>query len=87
MLVYCNIFGGCIYILICRIKSLEIEVHSHLLAKDGFGDFLDANTMIVDMFNAIISPAIVGCMITIKGNDAGHNDHWVTATISSLLLI
>ena len=87
MLVYCNIFGGCIYILICRIKPLEIEVHSDLLTKDGFGDFLDANTMIVDMFNAIISPAIVGCMVTAKSNDAGTHDNWITGSISSVLMI
>ena len=60
MLVYSNIMGGIVYILICRIAPMAIEVHSDLLSKDGMGDFLDANTMIVDLFNAIISPAIVG---------------------------
>ena len=87
MLVYCNIIGGCIYILICRIKPLEIEVHSDLLTKEGFGDFLDANTMIVDMFNAIISPAVVGCMVTMKSNDAGTHNNWITGLISGLLII
>ena len=87
ILVYCNIIGGCIYILICRIKPLEIEVHSELLTKDGFGDFLDANTMIVDLFNAIISPGFVGILITAKSNNAGGGDNWVTGLIGFFLLV
>ena len=87
MLVYCNILGGVIYILICRVKALEIEVHSDLLTKDGSGDFLDANTLIVDVFNAIISPAAVGCMVTWKHNEAGTENKWITGFVSFLLII
>lgn len=91
MLVYCNIGGGLIYILLCRIRPLAIEVHSELMTKDGFGDFLDANTMIVDLFNAIISPAIVGCIVTGKSNnDDGYGkkgDTWMTALVCTLLII
>ena len=44
--------------------------------------------MIVDLFNAIISPAIVGCIITAKGNHgASSGDTWMTALISSILII
>ena len=90
-MVYCNIGGGLIYILLCRIRPLEIEVHSELMTKDGFGDFLDAHTMIVDLFNAVISPAIVGCIFTAKSNlDDGYakaGDTWVTALVSALLII
>lgn len=88
MLVYCNIVGGMIYILICRIKPMEIEVQSELLTKDGFGDFLDANTLIVDLFNTIISPALVGCIVMARSNDDGKiDDNWMTGLVSSLLII
>ena len=87
MLVYCNIYGGCIYIAICRIKPLEIEVQSVLLTKEGFGDFLDANTMIVDLFTAIIAPAFVGITITNKINGASASNSWMTGLTSALLLI
>ena len=88
MLVYCNIVGGMIYILICRIKSMEIEVPSELLTKDGFGDFLDANTLIVDLFNTIISPALVGCIVMARSNDSGKiGDNLMTGFVSTLLII
>ena len=87
MLVYSNIMGGIVYILICRIAPMAIEVHSEHLSRDGMGDFLDANTMIVDLFNAIISPAIVGFQIMIKSNGLATAENAMTGWIFGLLVI
>lgn len=87
MLVYCSIFGGMIYLFICRIKSPEIAIHSDHLKEKGEGDFVDANMMIIDLFNAIVSPAIVGCLIA--GDIGNHSDldKNVTSVICSILFV
>ena len=87
MLVYCNVFGSMIYLLISRIKKLEIKIHSTLLDPKGEGDFVDTNMMLIDLFNAIVSPAIVGCVVAA---DTGHHsplDRSITSVVCTLLFI
>ena len=60
------IFGGILYSFTFKLQHPCLTFRSPLLNGESFGDFMQSNTLAIDMTNNVLTPAVIGIVTSVK---------------------